>query len=1154
MPPFIPRKRRRSISPLHESPAPKSVKRPSLFDTLENPRTLATIQDNKKFLDELDGSGTETSLSDISSCEFEDAVPSGKPRSIYPEEDEDEDEADWEDAIQPNTSNTPVAKISGDLEISLNQGARIGSLTTSLNRKKGPSKVERQIRTFTHCMHVQFLLFHNLIRNAWVSDEKVRTLLVNQLPAGVKKEIEKWRTASGIDVEPRDGIHASPKGATRKRRGNSGNDDARSQRDWGKPAIRQESGVPDLSRGDPLLRLLKILAAYWKKRFAITAPSLRKQGYKSPASLKADVASFQNDKYDPSQHGERIADLLAFTEYAKTCEGSRDVGAQLFTALVRGLGIQARLVVSLQPLGFGWSKGEDAVVRRKKVPNDLEANPTGNAEGDGGGTSTVEEDSSGDVEVTKPAASRVSNIRASRMFEISSEHKKKGRGQKDEPVDHFHESGDAHNDLLEDDEDSIVDVTPLTPRRMPDMNYDEDMPFPTYWTEVISPITSEVIPVDSLVLTPAVTTKPELFARFEPRGAKADKAKQILAYVVAYSNDNTAKDVTTRYLRRHMWPGKTKGVRLPVEKIPAHNKRGKIKHYEDYDWFKNALSGYRRPQKMRTLADDLEEAKDLKALRPEKREAKGGEETLQGYKSSANFVLERHLRREEAIPPSAKPVKTFVTGKGDNAKEEPVFKREDVMICRTGESWHKEGRQVKAGEHPMKMVPVRAVTLTRKREVEEAERDGGEKLKQGLYALDQTEWIIPPPIENGIIPKNAFGNMDCYVPTMVPRGAVHIPLQRSMRICKRLGIDYAEAVTGFEFGKQRAVPVITGVVVATEHEDLIIDEWEKDEEERRRREDGKKEKASLATWRKFLMGLRIVERVREEYGGDANAHMREELNPFTNKNKKLSIPAPSKKFMSPPRQDLNQHEDKDVAGGFLADEASDDEGGERLVLHEDGENSSTPRWRGGFLIEEESGTIRTSLASTKTAPAGQASGEIAFERLGRELVENEKKAMDSDINDEGHSLKQRLSRLEERRLVAKTSVLKSKTTKKSRAASRNKVSNKEASSSNNGLNTPNTRELSKSRVNGASQKLALTKAPSKAPSKGKANGTEDAALKSHYFSRNSDEEMGGAQESISSADESLSKPQATFKRAGAIRTANEAVARTGTRRSSKKTK
>ena len=89
----------------------------------------------------------------------------------------------------------------------------------------------------------------------------------------------------------------------------------------------------------------------------------------------------------------------------------------------------------------------------------------------------------------------------------------------------------------------------------------------------------------------------------------------------------------------------------------------------------------------------------------------------------------------------------------------------------------------------MKMVPGGVMTLTRKREVEEAEGGGGVKLKQGLYGWDQTDWIIPPPIENGVIPKNSFGNMDYYVPTMIPKGAIHIPMKNVKKICRRMGID-----------------------------------------------------------------------------------------------------------------------------------------------------------------------------------------------------------------------------------------------------------------------------------------------------------------------------------------------------------------------------
>jgi hypothetical protein len=41
-------------------------------------------------------------------------------------------------------------------------------------------------------------------------------------------------------------------------------------------------------------------------------------------------------------------------------KGSRDLGAQLFTALLRSFGLDTRLVFSLQPLGFNFGKLEDA--------------------------------------------------------------------------------------------------------------------------------------------------------------------------------------------------------------------------------------------------------------------------------------------------------------------------------------------------------------------------------------------------------------------------------------------------------------------------------------------------------------------------------------------------------------------------------------------------------------------------------------------------------------------------------------------------------------------------------------------------------------------------------------------------------------------------
>jgi xeroderma pigmentosum group C-complementing protein len=259
----------------------------------------------------------------------------------------------------------------------------------------------------------------------------------------------------------------------------------------------------------------------------------------------------------------------------------------------------------------------------------------------------------------------------------------------------------------------------------------------------------------------------------------------------------------------------------------------------------------------------------------------------------------------------------------------------------SAESWHKEGRRIQPGAIPLKRVPIRAVTLIRKREVDELQRETGEKPMQGLYSRDQTEFIIPPPIEDGIIPKNDYGNIDCFVPSMVPRGAAHVPLPGTVRICKKLGIDYAEAVTGFEFGSKMAVPVIQGVVIAAENEGLLKDAWRIDAAEKRKREELKAEKRILQTWRKFLFGLRIAERVREEYGGDPDADReRDSHNPFATRKKHQEMHG-SDEGHEEDHLEESSHNHVDHGGGFLLPGEGDD-GDEGLIVEHHDQNAQGP--------------------------------------------------------------------------------------------------------------------------------------------------------------------------------------------------------------------
>lgn len=969
MPPFLPRKRLRSPSPeaWPSKPAPKakgksesssstpSRRKPTLFDDLDaGTGTKRTAESKKTALEKLAATDDdESSLSSLSDEEFED-VPNTKRQKTENLSDDDEDEdIEFEDV---DTSSVPAPsgpEPSGDLELTLARDTRV-SLTKPMGNKKGPSKIERQIRISTHQVHVQMLMFHNAIRNAWCCNKELQEILVKQLPQGVKERVERWRHDSGLG--PKKEETAKAKGEGTGKNVNGKKPAGRSQRDWGEPAERLEEGVVNMSRGDPLWGLLKLLMSYWKQRFRISAPGIRKLGYMSLQRLDEEIKSFHNDEHDPERHGERIKDIDEFKACARALEGSRDVGAQLFTALLRGLGLEVRLVANLQPVGIGWSQNEEAAEKNrrklkkpKKLDEDsLEDEEEANASGE-------EELSPGPVKKGKGKAPAKSKKTTKPK---SGRRGSRGNGLKDTPID-LSES-DEEAGVGSSDDESVIDVTPAKPRVQASKPYDTDLLFPHYWTEVLSPVTNTYTPVDSVVLN-IIATKKELLEKFEPRGGKSEKAKQVTTYIVGYSPDGTAKDVTTRYLKNRMWPSRTKGNRIPVEKVPIYNHRGKVKRYENYDWFKTVMSGYVRGTRKcpRTEIDDHEEATILKPVKPEKKEVEEGKETLQSYKSSAEFVLERHLRREEAIKPGSTHVKMFTVkgGKGEASTEEKVFLRKDVVNCKSMETWHKEGRAPIPGEEPLKRVPYRAATTNRRRELAEAEHASGEKVLQGLYSWDQTDWIIPPPIENGIIPKNSFGNIDLYVDSMLPEGAAHIPRRGTVKICKRLGIDYAEAVTGFEFGHRMAVPIITGVVVAEEHFDAVIEEWEKDEAERVRKEDEKRTKAAIAMWRKMLMGMRIIERIREDHGDDADSEV-DAINPWTNM-KKVDRQAEAQ------RRIMGQR-DEDIPGGFLPEGHDEEEGHERsffpVAQHEDDDDG------GGFVVERHDEPVKPTIGQAYATP------------------------------------------------------------------------------------------------------------------------------------------------------------------------------------------
>ena len=90
------------------------------------------------------------------------------------------------------------------------------------------------------------------------------------------------------------------------------------------------------------------------------------------------------------------------------------------------------------------------------------------------------------------------------------------------------------------------------------------------------------------------------------------------------------------------------------------------------------------------------------------------------------------------------------------------------LHCRV--TWLKEGRVVKLNEETYKIVKARP----------KWDRMSGNMIKDQpleLFGEWQTDIYVPPPAENGKVPRNEYGNVDMFKEWMLPKGTVHLPIQ-----------------------------------------------------------------------------------------------------------------------------------------------------------------------------------------------------------------------------------------------------------------------------------------------------------------------------------------------------------------------------------------
>lgn len=409
-------------------------------------------------------------------------------------------------------------------------------------------------------------------------------------------------------------------------------------------------------------------------------------------------------------------------------------------------------------------------------------------------------------------------------------------------------------------------------------------------------------------------------SKFEP---PASDQYNVMSYVVAFEEDASARDVTRRYAKA--FNAKTRKLRVEST-------------WNGERWWARALRVYEKP-----FLEDRDEAEvsELTA----KVASEPMPRNVQDFKDHPIYALERHLRRNEVIHPKRVTGQVSLGKSGSKSQKlEPVYRRTDVHACRSADGWYRLGRDIKIGEQPLKRVRANRNKL---RINDDGENDTTEV---PVYAHFQTNVYKPPPVVQGKIPKNIYGNLDIYTPTMVPPGGVHINHPAAPQAAKILGIDYADAVTGFDFKGRHGTAVIRGAIIASEYHEALEEVLNGLEHERLQAEQEVKSAEALGMWKHFLLKLQIAERVKsyavegEEDEGepdiDADDASYGEFEGgggfFPEPDQAVSSPRPICTFRNTMEQDLPVCEDRGfelepafeddevLGGGFIPEEAPQD--------------------------------------------------------------------------------------------------------------------------------------------------------------------------------------------------------------------------------------
>ncbi|ODQ68334.1 Rad4-domain-containing protein, partial [Nadsonia fulvescens var. elongata DSM 6958] len=610
------------------------------------------------------------------------------------------------------------------------------------------TKLDRQQRLTIHKLHLLCLLSHIKIRNHWISNTQVRLKLRNLLSENTRKLLHPENT---VIVKGDSREFLSPILRTRK-----------------------------------FLDGLKAAMEYWAKKFRINKRGIHLRHW--------------NEFYEKitfSDYDINITEDKFFAKITRSFNGSRDIAAQGFCALLRSVDVNARIVSSLQVVDY---TSRDPWAERP-------ANTTPQLPREALPENKVEE--------------CLSTFKLSPKKPLTSS--KRIRFKNGAPT-------------------RAMTPAPHHPQFL-------DSAYPVYWVEAYDCASQRWVSIDPC--SKKIVEVVKYRSKLEP---PLNDPKNTLSYVVAFDDQGFARDVTRRYTQFY----NTKTRKKRVTNLGPQGK----------EWWEEKVMKACFEPKFQSDIDQLEVAELNNREIQEKLPT-----NIQDFKNHPIFVLERHLKQSEVLMEPRIPCGTLAVTSG--RRVEKIFKRKDVRAVKSALTWYQLGKIIKPGQQPLKMV--KRKKFTRKRSsLDDAFDEPSEledNLETGLYSIEQTELYVPPPVENGIVPKNPFGNLDVYVPTMIPKGGIHLlssKFPRVVRAAQELEIDYAPAVVGFDFGGSStgesrgarvANPKIDGIIVPVEHAVSVVIICKELDKVALKEEKEMREAQALGKWRRYFSAIAIKRRL-----------------------------------------------------------------------------------------------------------------------------------------------------------------------------------------------------------------------------------------------------------------------------------------------------